>query len=253
MKTKEEAVDRALVLGVLEFRARFEGARAGHGEAYDAETARAMAAGATDWLRDSGAIRAAGAERGIFGQAPLSWSREVVVAVQHAGIAESLASILFALAVIDSMPAYDEPADGEALVRKLPFLSDSPFVTREGMSAVEERSSMLAAVKLLPEARIEREEQRASLHLWRARSRSLVRDGVLPRERLEAILAKGAERSRELGIRVDGRGDLIAFGTSYAKLDDEQFAVCSLVAEARVRALRWLLSGESWTTVDMSS
>ena len=112
-------------------------------------------------------------------------------------------------------------------MRRLPFLSDSPFVTRDGMSAGEERSSMLAAVKLLSEARIRREEQRAGLHLWRARSEALVGAGVLARPRLQAILADGAPKSRELGVAVD--------------------------AESRVRALRWLLSDATWMDVDLST
>jgi hypothetical protein len=89
--------------------------------------------------------------------------------------------------------------------------------------------------------------------LWRARSHSLVGAGLLPSAKLETILKDGAQPSAALGIPVDGKGDFVVFGAAYAQLGDERFQLCSRLAEARLRALRWLLSDESWLDVDMSS
>ena len=105
-------------------------------------------------------------------------------------------------------------------------MSDSPFVTRE---------------------------QRAGAYWWRARSHSLVHSGAIAREELTTILRNGADRTRALGIGVDREGEFLVFGAPYASSSREAFASCSRIAEARLRALRWLRSEASWLDVDMSS
>ncbi|MFO0677040.1 MAG: hypothetical protein U0169_10915 [Polyangiaceae bacterium] len=253
-KTPAQLVDRALILGVLAFRSRFEGARLVGGANFDSDMAAAMASGVTDWLRDAGVGEALVAEeRALLAQPALTWTRNVVVVLQAAGLEESLGAILFALGALDRLPSYDSPTDHEHVVRILPFLSDSPFVTREGMAPREEYMSMRNGVTPIARARIEEEERRAGLWFWRARSRSLVSAGHLERAELEVILAQGASASRALTIPVDERGEFLAEGTRYADLDDRRFARCSMIAEARLRALRWTLSDASWTDVDMST
>ena len=252
-RSKQEVVDRAIVLGVVSFRARFEGTRFA-ASGYDAESAKNMAAGVTDWLRDAGRWAALAApERVMLERPPLTWDKHDTLAIQDAGLDESTGTLLFCLGVLDVLPAYDRTFDSETLLRLLPFMSDSPFVTREGMPPRDEYASMLASVQLLPQMMIEKEEQRAGAYWWRARSHSLVHSGTIARKELTTILRDGADHSRALGIGVDSEGEFLAFGAPFASLSREDFASCSRIAESRLRALRWLLSEASWLDVDMSS
>lgn len=251
MQTRQQAVDRAIVLGILAFRSLFEGAA--HAPGGPRDDAEAMAAGVTDWLRDAGLWRAlVGPERAMLELPPLSWGRERTLTIQRAGLEESIVALLWSLRVIE-LPAFDQSVDADALLRRLPFMSDSPFVTREGMAPREEYASMVAAVELHPRELIQGAQGAASLYFWRARSHALVRAGRLERSRLEDVLREGAPRSRELGLPVDPAGEFLVFGTRYADLDDARFARCSLIAESRTRALRWLCGDGSWIDVDMST
>ena len=62
-----------------------------------------------------------------------------------------------------STGTYDQRVDAGLVLHRLPFLSDSPFVTREGMSPSEEYASMSRTVALCSRASIEAEERRAGL------------------------------------------------------------------------------------------
>lgn len=250
MKTSREAAARAVCLGAIEFRSRFEGA--GSDGQVDKAEAMAMACGVTEWLREarlwSSLIEP---ERHLMELAPLTWERSTVRSVQQAELSESTGVLLTMLRQFRSLPAYDEAHDVDSLLHTLPFLSDSPFVTRADMAPLEEWQSMAESVELVPAPAVASAERIASLWWWRATSESLVRAGRLSRHRLGVILEEAAARARELEIPFDG--DFVAFARPYSDLTTEQHAAVSRIAEARVRACRWLLGDVDWDEVPMGS
>ena len=93
----------------------------------------------------------------------------------------------------------------------------------------------------------------AGLYWWRAVSESLVRAGKMPRARLLEILRDGEARARGLAIPYV-KGDFQAFGKPYATLTAEEQKAASMIAEARVRAFRWMLDDDvPWDDVGMDS
>src|SRR5262245_2964368 len=111
-KTSDEAVDRSLVLGILAFRARFEGTRHSLRPAFDPSDAQAMVAGVTAWVREAGLGGALlDAELAALEMPPMTWSRDLTVAIQGAALEESIGALLFALQVVPNLPAYDREID----------------------------------------------------------------------------------------------------------------------------------------------
>jgi hypothetical protein len=120
------------------------------------------------------------------------------------------------------------------------------------MDPREEWTVMATSVSRAPDADVARGAEVAGLWWWRAVSESLVRNGRLPRARLDGILCEGAAISRELGIPLVG-DDFAAFGKPYAKLTPDEHKAVSVIAEARVRAFRWMQSDVPWDEVVMDS
>jgi len=84
-------------------------------------------------------------------------------------------------------------------------------------------------------------------------SESLVRAGTTTRAQLAGILRDGEARARALDIPY-ASGDFKAFGKPYATLTAEEHKAASMIAEARVRAFRWLLNDAvAWDGVSMDS
>jgi hypothetical protein len=254
MKRVGDVVARVCVVGALEFRARFEAAAGAPGA--DRDEAHAMAAGVTDWLREAGLFPELSPSERAFAETPvLTCSRAQLGVVADADQLEIVAALLFALSVVDTVGPYDVESDRE-LLRLLPFLSDSPFVTREGMPPAEELASMHCAVRLREPAALAGEEARAGLWLWRSRTAYLVHTGQLPVERADAILRDGAAKTKALGIPVvppPSAPDFMAFGKPYRELGPTELVAASRIATARTHAIRWVLGDEAWDDVSLHS
>jgi hypothetical protein len=252
MRTAADIAARAVCLGVLTFRARFEGVRFDD-DARAAEQAAGMIAGVGNWFRDAGLTPSLIApEQALFELPPNCWERPVLQAIAEAMIEESIAVLFAGLNLVAALPAYDSRVDGEELLRLLPFLSDSPFVTHHGMDPREEWTVMATSVSRAPDADVARGAQIAGLWWWRAVSESLVRAGTLRRARLAEILRDGAATSGALGIP-SADGDFAAFGKPYASLTADEHKAVSVIAEARVRAFRWMQGDVPWDEVPMDS
>ncbi|HEY7376873.1 MAG TPA: hypothetical protein VIF57_32240 [Polyangia bacterium] len=252
MRTAADIAARAVCLGVLTFRARFEGVRF-DSDGRAAEQAAGMIAGVTNWFRDAGLAPALIApEQALFDLPPNNWERAVLHAIGAALIEESIAVLFAGLNLVAALPAYDSRVDSEELLRLLPFLSDSPFVTHHGMDPREEWTVMATSVSRAPDANLARGEQVAELWWWRVVSESLVRAGTVPRARVAAVLRDGAPTGRGLGIGYAG-DDFAAFGKPYAELTDDEHRAVSVIAEARVRAFRWMQGDVAWDEVAMDS
>jgi hypothetical protein len=252
MKSARDVAARAVCLGVLEFRSRFEGTRFG-GDAAATQEAAEMIDGVTSWLFDAGLAPALlDAERTLLSQKACSWERDVLAAIARAMLPESIGMLFAGINLAREIPPYEIRIDAEPLIRLLPFLADSPFVTRAGMPPREEWEAMAAQITASPEATVAQAEQVASAWWWRVTSESLVRDGKLARAQVDAILRDGEAKSRALGIPIH-RGDFQAFGRAYAVLPPLLQQAVSTLTEARVRAFRWMLSDAVWDAVAMDS
>jgi hypothetical protein len=254
MRTAADIAARAVCLGVLTFRARFESLRFGDGaEAGAAEQAAGMIAGVGKWFHGAGLAPALiSPELALLELPPNNWERPVLEAIAEAMIEESIAVLFAGLNLVASLPAYDSRVDADEMLRLLPFLSDSPFVTHHGMDPREEWTVMATSVSRAPDADIARGAHIAGLWWWRAVSEALVRGGELPRPRLAAILRDGAAAGRALGICYAG-DDFSAFGKPYATLSDDEHRAAAVIAEARVRAFRWMQGDVDWDEVAMDS
>jgi len=253
VKSAREIAARAVCMGVIEFRARFEGIRLA-GDAIAATETTEMIAGVTGWLGDAGLSSSLlPEERGLLALKPNTWDRTVLEALSGAMLPESIGMLFAGMNLIGAIPPYDQLFDAESLLRTLPFLSDSPFVKGPGMPPREEWEAMAAGVTRADEAAIATAEAIAGLWWWRAVSESLARGNDLPRAELVTIMRNCEARSRELDIPF-ADGDFVVFGKPYEKLTPPEHRAVSAVAEARVRGLRWMLDGDvPWDAVSMDS
>jgi len=136
VKTPREIAARAVCMSVMTFRSRFEGVRFA-GDARATQEAAEMIAGVTDWLSEAGLSPSLiAAEADLLKLTPNSWERKALVAIGEAMLPESIGVLFAGLNLVSEIPPYDRGADAEPLLRTLPFLSDSPFVTRPGMPRV---------------------------------------------------------------------------------------------------------------------
>ena len=253
MRTAADIAARAVCLGVLTFRARFEGMRFGDDDPRAQEQAAGMITGVNNWFRGAGLSQALIApEQALFELPPNSWQRQILQALAEAMIEESIAVLFAGLNLVAALPAYDSRVDADELLRLLPFLSDSPFVTHHGMDPREEWTVMATSVSRAPDAEVARGADIAGLWWWRAVSESLVRAGALPRARVAGVLRDGAGAGRALGIPYAG-DDFAAFGKPYATLTADEHKAVSVIAEARVRAYRWMQGDVAWDEVGMDS
>jgi len=149
---------------------------------------------------------------------------------------EALGTLLWALALVDDVPPYDEPFDHDALVGVA--LDDARL--RE----VEE---------------LEEELESARLWHWRARTTFLQQNGAvaLPErwESFDQLVAATAMRGFEQGLLpAPMRGDFRAYGKVYRHLSPEQHAEALSIALERHQALAWACGlGESWDDVPLDT
>ena len=242
-----DVAGRAIALGLFGFRGRFETVLAE--TQGDLTEALQMIVGAMDWAEESGAKAfCTPTEAQLFGLPASSWMDPTLRNLSR-WHEESLGSLLWALELVDAK-GYDELFDGEALFRTLPFLSDSPFVTRDDMAPREEVEAMLGAVSLRSAAAIETERQLAEIWLWRARTKQLMDEG----RNLGAVLEEVAEKAGATDRIATQDGDFVAFGKPYKQLSPQEYVVASSIATARLRALNWVCRhSEDWDDVPLTT
>jgi hypothetical protein len=131
-------------------------------------------------------------------------------------------------------------------------MRDSPFVTRDGMHPSEEWESMAGSVRLLPESAIEQQQRIAGAWWWRAASESLVRSKRLSRSELREVLRKGSAQTAALGIPMR-EDDFAIDNRSYGELLPSEIRTLSMIAGARVRAVRFVVGEAAWNDVSMDS
>jgi hypothetical protein len=239
-------------MGVINFRAGFEGVRFADDAGAHPETVE-MIAGLTSWLFNAGLSSSLIArERSLLQIRPNGWERDILEALGDAIVPESIGVLLSGVKLAPEPPPYDRRYDAEPLLRLLPFLSDSPFVTHPGMPAREEWTAMATGVTAAPVSDVARGGRVAGLWWWRAVNESLVRLGKAERRRLVATLRDSAATSRTLGIPITD-DDFSAFAKPYSALTTDEHRAVSAIAGARVRAFRWMLGSAAWDEVSMDA
>jgi len=166
-----------------------------------------------------------------------SWSERVIINTSWR--VESLGIMLWALNMIDEIPDFDTQFVPHDVLTPLDILT--PTIDFIWMAD-------LRFAKVLKEAR-----DQAELWHWRSRARELEQLGVRPPAGVSfaEIIRMTAMRGYEEGkLPHPFEGDFPVFGTSYARIDAEQYSLLSSIAYERYFALNWLceLSSE-WQSI----
>lgn len=207
------------------------------GEADEADV-REFEDGVRQWIDDEGLdAHFTPAERETMSKPLTAWTeRELIDASWRQ---ESLVVLLWALSLVDDLLAYDEQVE------------DAP----ETAPLFDPLDAFLAGAVLRPRAELEREQERAKLWHWRARTRRLETDPdhepVRSEHDLVAIVAEVAPQAHAAGDIPDPiDGDFPAFGKAYRDLDEEEFDLATSLALERHYALNWLCGlAEAWDDV----
>lgn len=235
LRPPRDVADRLLVLSAICRRAFLENERGDLGEDPEAERFDLVA-----WLRDEGLDRlATPAERALLDTRV--GTLDPKAAATASWQTEALASLGWALALVDAAPDYDAPADPAALLALLP----APW---ERSAPFRQRAS------LRDEATIATERERAELWHWRAgASEALASARGADRQDILVAIDEVAEASRraELLPSLVG-GDFPARGRPFRDLEPDALAEIGTVAEERLRALNWLCGfGSGWDDIPL--
>ena len=143
-------------------------------------------------------------------------------------LAESITCLLWALRMIQELPAYDQEADPS-------FVGQLSSITELGQRA-----------KLRSKKEIEKQRRIAELWHWRARTRYLQEQGPLDGESegipaIEEIIEKIANRDALIGLLPTPiAGDFPALRTPYRDLSSQEFATLGSISQERHKAFNWL-------------
>lgn len=145
-------------------------------------------------------------------------------------LAESIASLLWALQMISALPAYDWEAD-PALASRLRSVPIAELIRQP---------------KLRPKREIEKQRQTAEIWHWRARTRQLQELGHFNGQSvsghpIEQIIERTARNGARSGRLLEPIGrDFPANGKPYSDLSSDEFATLTSIAQERHKAFNWL-------------
>jgi hypothetical protein len=143
-------------------------------------------------------------------------------------LAESITCLLWALRMIQELPAYDQEADPS-------------FVGQ--LSSITE---LVQRAKLRPKKEIEKQRRIAELWHWRARTRYLQEQRPPDGESegipaIEEIIEKIANRDARIGLLPTPiAGDFPALRKPYRDLSSQEFATLDSISQERHKAFNWL-------------
>ena len=150
---------------------------------------------------------------------------------------EAIVGLLWAIQLIDEMPTYTEPADGQWVINK-------------AISGNVAEIKKLASLRSLEE--IEDQRWCAEFWNWRSRTRMMRMQGMIPPDgdTFEAVVARALESAVKDGyVDETTDGDISVNGVPYRDLPDENWASLASVAMERHYALNWLCgcaNGNDW-------
>jgi hypothetical protein len=191
------------------------------------------------WLRSEGVEQhLSDVERGLFARPLGSWEEQAMIDASWRK--ESLGVLLWALSVLDAMPAYDEEFPEKVHMERVGWLRPA--------------SEFLSKVKVRSPEEIGRARDIAELWHWRARTRQLQEQGYKPPDEfgsLDEIVRTAARVAHKDGdIPRPIEGDFPAFGKAYRDLTEEEYSRTTSIAMERHFALNWLCGyAEDWDEV----
>ena len=172
-----------------------------------------------------------------------SWPRQTCVA--HFGDGDAAGVLVWALSLLDRIPAYDTATDEGAVLAALPLLQPV--------------RSFIDLVQLRPEQEILDAREQAQAWLWRARTAMLQRQDIAllpggPPPNPRPVIAAYVRQFEAKGGFTAIGGDFPAFGKAYTALSDEDCSLMYLIALNRLRGLNWLCGyAMDWDAVPLES
>ena len=142
-------------------------------------------------------------------------------------LAESITCLLWALRMIQELPAYDQEADPS-------------FVGQ--LSSITE---LVQRAKLRSKKEIEKQRQIAEVWHWRARTRYLQEQGRFDESQggptIEQIIERTATRCAGIGLLPNLiAGDFPALGKPYRDISPDEYGILSSISLERHKAFNWL-------------
>lgn len=237
---ENEAARRALCLGALVMRSKFESIvrsttpqmLAVHEE---------LSTHLNMWLADAGLIASQSTrEKPLISKALGSWNRQELI--DSGWRANSLGVILWALSLFDEMPPWDRQFTPQETIRTLNLFA--PI------------GAFLEKARLRSDDEIDRMRGLAALWHWRADAKRRA-EACDPQEAKQL-----ADETKRAAAEADERGDIPelidgdfpAFGKSYADLSPEEYSEANSIAVERHHALNWLCGySADWDLVPTDS
>ncbi len=171
------------------------------------------------------------------------WSRQACGA--HFGDGDAAGVLIWALGLLNHLPAYDTATDEGTVLSRLPLLRP----TRQFVEQAQRR----------PEQDILQAREQAQAWLWRARMTTLQRGAaaMLPGGPLPGLRLTIDGRARYMaaqGAFATIDGDFPAFGKAYAALSEEEWNRMQQIAFSRLHGLNWLCGyAEDWDAVPLAT
>jgi hypothetical protein len=234
---ENETARRALCLGALVMRGKFESIAAS-GSSHMVTVHEELATQLNIWLADEGLISSQSTlEKPLVSRALGSWNRQENIDV--AWRANALGVILWALSQFEELPPWDTQFTPQETIKPLNLFAPT--------------KAFLEKVSLRPDVEVEKARDLAELWHWRARTRRLQEDGIMPEDGsdlAETVRRAAAEAHTNGEIPEPIDGDFPAFGKSYSELSQEEYSLATSIAVERHYALNWLCGYASdWDSV----
>jgi hypothetical protein len=241
----QAAARRALCLAALCYRARVETAMVQKNARYEGSDAdfsrrfQPVANKVNDWLRAEQLWDAlSNSEQAILNTRVGDVAQQKLVDATWR--AEALAALLWALAVVHRLPAYDKSFDFEAALKAMSFWKDTgKFVNN---------------ARLRSSAELLKARDAAELWHWRARTYQIQREPG--RDRSPAgntyveTVSEVAARGQAEGLFVAIDADIPVFGKAYVDATEEEWRQLRSIASERHYGLNWLCgTGDDWDRV----
>lgn len=180
------------------------------------------------WLKDERLSQHLTSTESYLLKQPLkTWTERIIINTSWR--IESLGVILWALNVLEEMPAFDTQFEPHEVLAPLQILTPSiDFVWCATLRSDEALRDM---------------RERAESWLWRSRALELERLGIAPRtgisfsEIVRYMVEKGWQEGQ---LPAPIQGDFPAFGKPYARLNHDEYTLISSITHERFFILNWL-------------
>jgi hypothetical protein len=237
---RREVAFRALCLSAVVIRGEFEMvARMCEDAGVPPEGLDERVEALSNWLRTEGADQhLSEVERGLLSRPLGRWEEQAVIDASWRK--DSLGALLWAVSVLDALPAYDTEFPDNIHTERVGWLRPA--------------SEFLSHVKVRPAEEIGHARNIAELWHWRARTRQLQEQGYKAPEdfgsfdEIVKIAARLAHENDDIPPPIDD--DFPAFGKAYRDLSEEEYSRANSIAMERHYALNWLCGyAEGWDEV----